>query len=346
MIRNYLCVLLFPALLFQIGAAGGSDDSDSLEESYEIIPLKIQHNIPVDTPWHDGFLYVKETLEQEYPGIFDITIYPSGQLAGGDWKVIFDQVQSGTVQMTVESQVTLAAIVPELISLSTPFVFEDMDHVMRFWAERPEEVNDFVDKFQENDLISLGYWPRSPRQLLNSRKPVVVPADIQGMKFRVPAIELFVKTYEVLGANPTPLPSGEIYTAMLLGTVVGEDNALATVYATKTYEQGKYMNIWNYMGDGTFVIVNQDWFSDLPSDYQNSVRDAVQGASELVARGFKELDKLAFENMSKVGIEFTSFTPEMKEPWREVIQPVYKMMEDLVGKETFEKILSTADRTR
>ena len=88
--------------------------------------------------------------------------------------------------MTVESQVTIAAIVPELISFSTPFVFEDMDHVMRFWTERPEEVNDFVDKFQENDLISLGYWPRSPRQLLNSRKPVVVPADIQGMKSGYP----------------------------------------------------------------------------------------------------------------------------------------------------------------
>ena len=340
--KCFSSIILLMVVLFPIVARGSGSDSGGAKK----IPLKIQHNIPTDTPWQRGFLFIKQQLEQKYPDVFDITIYPNGQLAGGDWKAIFDQVQSGTIQMTVESQVTLAAIVPELISLSTPFVFEDMDHVMRFWAKRPDEVNQFVNKFQENDLISLAYWPRPPRQLLNSQKPVVVPADIQGLKFRVPGIELFVKTYQVLGANPTPLPSGEIYTAMQLGTVVGEDNALATVYATKTYEQGKYMNVWNYMGDGTFVIVNQKWFNDLPSEYRYGVQKSVEDAAELVAKDFKALDKTALEEMSKFGIQFTTFTPEMKKPWRNVVQPVYKMMEDLGGKETFTQILSVADQTR
>ena len=67
-------------------------------------------------------------------------------------------------------------------------------------------------------------------------------------------MDLFITTFEAMGAKPVPLPSGEIYTAMQLGTVAGEDNSLQTIFTTKTFEQGKYFNVWNYMADDISLL--------------------------------------------------------------------------------------------
>jgi len=119
--------------------------------------------------------------------------------------------------MTCESQVTLATLVPELFALSTPFLFDDMNHLIRFMETEPEYVKKWFAKLEDNNLKVLVYWPRGPCQLLNSKRPIISPADIAGLKFRVPGMDLFITTFEAMGAKPVPLPSGEIYTATLGG---------------------------------------------------------------------------------------------------------------------------------
>lgn len=312
----------------------------------EMIKMNIEHNLPKTETWQVGFEFIQSEMMKRFPNQISSTIYPNGQLANNNWATIFEQTQENVVQMACESQVTLASLVPELFSLSTPFMFEDMQHVLRFMAEKPAFVDQWFSKLEEKNLKVIAYWPRAPRQLLNSVHPIIVPKDIEGMRFRVPAMDLFVTTFQAMKANPVPLPSGEIYTAMQLGTVSGEDNALSTVYSTRTYEQGKYMNVWNYMGDGVLVVVNKDWYDGLSDEFRTALLEVAGDSVEVVLKSTIEREKIARDAMTKAGIQFSDFTSEMKEPWRALMGPAYAAIKKTIGEKSWNELVVLADATR
>ncbi|HCG63830.1 MAG TPA: hypothetical protein DHV69_07955 [Sphaerochaeta sp.] len=332
-----LIVCMASAMVF---AQGGE------EKPAQKVSMNIQHNLPQTETWQVGFEFIRAEMMKRYPEQIDSKIYPNGQLANNNWATIFEQTQENVIQMACESQVTLASLVPELFALSTPFMFEDMEHVLRFMAEKPSFVDDWFAKLETKNLKVISYWPRAPRQLLNSVRPIIVPKDIEGMRFRVPAMDLFVTTFQAMKANPVPLPSGEIYTAMQLGTVSGEDNALSTQYSTRTYEQGKYINVWNYMGDGVLVVVNKDWFDGLSADFQKDLLEVAAASTEVVLKSTIEREKIARDAMGKAGIQFTDFTAEMKEPWRDLMGPAYDAIKKTIGEAAWNELVKVADATR
>ena len=316
----------------------------------EAIPFAIQHNASGAHPWQDGLQYIADEMERQFPGEFQIVIYHSGSLADQDWAVILEQTQTNVVQLSIESFPPMATIVPELFALSTPFLFEDMEHTLRFHAhpEAQQLVQSWLAKMEQRDLKTIAVWPRPPRQLLNSRRPIIVPADIQDLPFRVPALDLFVRTFEAMGANPIPMPSGEIYTAMQLGTVVGEDNSIGIVFDFKTYEQGRYFNVWNYMADGVLVNVNKEWFEGLSQQQREALEQAADEAAQVIYEKENALQERARAQMEAEGIEFTDFTAEMKEPWRRRMEQggVYNMLRDVVGQRDWDRLVRLADATR
>ncbi len=339
--RVSVILLVMLVTLSAVFAQGGGET-----KKQEVVKMNIQHNLPKTETWQVGFEFIQSEMLKRFPDRITSTVYPNGQLANNNWATIFEQTQENVVQMACESQVTLASLVPELFALSTPFMFEDMEHVLRFIAEKPAFVDQWFSKLEEKNLKVITYWPRAPRQLLNSVRPVVVPKDIEGLRFRVPAMDLFVTTFQAMKANPVPLPSGEIYTAMQLGTVSGEDNALATVYSTRTYEQGKYMNVWNYMGDGVLVVVNKDWYEGLPDDIRVALHEVADDSVAVVLASTIEREKIARDAMAKAGIQFTDFTPEMKEPWRAVMGPAYAAIKKTIGEKSWNELVALADATR
>jgi TRAP-type C4-dicarboxylate transport system substrate-binding protein len=335
-------VALMVCMAFSVAFAQGGGET----AAKQTIEMNIQHNLPQTETWQVGFEFIRNEMMKRYPDQINSRIYPNGQLANNNWATIFEQTQENVVQMACESQVTLASLVPELFALSTPFMFENMEHVLRFMAQKPAFVDDWFAKLETKNLKVISYWPRAPRQLLNSVKPVIVPKDIEGMRFRVPAMDLFVTTFQAMKANPVPLPSGEIYTAMQLGTVSGEDNALSTQYSTRTYEQGKYINVWNYMGDGVLVVVNKDWFDALPADFKADLLEVAAASTEVVLKSTIEREKIARDAMAKAGIQFTDFTAEMKEPWRAIMGPAYDAIKKTIGEAAWNELVKVADATR
>lgn len=343
--RGIRIILALFLVLCVIGPAFGAGARER-----ETIPFAIQHNASAAHPWQDGLQYIADAMQEQFPGVFQVTIYDSGSLADQDWAVILEQTQTNVVQLSIESFPPMATIVPELFALSTPFLFEDMEHTLRFHAhpEAQELVQGWLRKMEDRDLKTIAVWPRPPRQLLNSRRPIIVPADIEGLPFRVPALDLFVRTFEAMGANPIPLPSGEIYTAMQLGTVVGEDNSIGIIFDFKTYEQGRYFNVWNYMADGVLVNVNKEWFEGLTAEQQDALLQAADEAAQVIYEKENALQERARAQMTAEGIQFTDFTAEMKEPWRQRMEAggVYDMLRDVVGQRDWDRLVRLADETR
>lgn len=310
------------------------------------IQVAFQHNNTEDNPWHKGALYIKKVVEERSNGRIKVKIYPNGILCQRNWKLMIEQTQKGSSQMMLESSIAFATIVPELFALNLPFSFENVEHYKRFMQELPDVVQKWLKKFEEQDVRAIGMWTRPFRQVVNSARQIRTPEDLEGLKFRVPGLDLFVKTWEALGTKPVPLPMGDLYTAIQLGTVVGEDNSVNTVYSYKTYEVCKYMTIWDYMPDGVLVVMNKSFWDKLSKADQDLFAAAVHESREVVYKADREYEKIAMTNMIDSGIKFTFLNEEQKKPFKKLVKPVYNMMEDVVGKEDLEALLRAIEKTR
>jgi len=345
--RKLMLSLLFSVLVIFGVTANGSQETKGESGDSPKFTMNIEHNNSDKISWQKSFEFIQSEMKAKYPNM-ESRIYPNGQLAKGDWKVIFEQLQAGTIQITCESQGSWSTLVPELISLSTPFLFDDPEHMIRFMSDenRPKVVDEWFKKFEDNGLKYLGYWPRGSRQLLSTKGPIITPADIKGMKFRVMGLDMHIDIFKAFGAKPVPLPYSEVYTGLQLGTIQGEDNSLSTVYAFKQYEQAKYFNVWNYMADGVILVANKDWYDSLPAAVQKDLKEAIKKSVQVEYAQILVQEKDARDMMESEGVIFTDFTPEMKKPWKALMGGIYSQMEEMVGPENWKEILAVAEKTR
>ncbi|MBE3128788.1 MAG: TRAP transporter substrate-binding protein [Actinobacteria bacterium] len=308
--------------------------------------INIEHGLTTEHPWHKGCQFIKEQLEGRSNGELKVNIYDSYSLSQGSWSILLEQLEKNIVQMAPQSTIPYATQVEELFAFNTPFLFDDMDHVMRFMAQKPPVVDKWFSKLENKGLKVVGIWPRPCRQLINSKRPIRTPEDIKGLRFRVPELNLFVKTFEAMGAKPVPLASGEIYTAIQLGTVVGEDNSAGTIFDAKSYEVTKYMSKWNYMADLILVTVNKEWFESLPEKYQTLINEVTQEAAEVVYKESVKQEEYAMKVFEEKGIEFTYFTDEMKKSFKDLMTPIYDYLKSTIGEDDWKEFLSFVEKAR
>jgi len=195
----------------------------------------------------------------------------------------------------------------------------------------PPVLDKWLKKFEEKNLVVLAIAPRPFRQLINKTKLVKTPADIEGMKFRVPQNPMFVKVFESMGAKPVPMSSGEIYTAIQLGTVVGEDNSTPVVYDFKTHEVAKFMTIWNYMADASLVVINKDFWNKLSADEKALFKKAGQEWVKVNINEDTTYSVKARNNMEKAGVKFYDMDDAGKQAFAKMMGPVYADFEKVVG---------------
>lgn len=171
-------------------------------------------------------------------GAIEVRLYPSGQL--GNERVLLENLRLRSVDMVLSGLAIVGWYAPEYGAVEAPFVWESYEHVEKVWQG---EVGDSLKVIiQERAGISLQQpWYRGPRYLTTTNKEVVHPDDLKGMKLRVPELEVYIKSWQVFGANITPLPFNDMFMALRLGLVEGQENPLATIYANHLHEVQKFI---------------------------------------------------------------------------------------------------------
>jgi TRAP-type C4-dicarboxylate transport system substrate-binding protein len=341
------CALLLalPAFVF---AAGKKDQggSSSAPAAAPAAKIAISHNSSLESPWQKASLAFADIVNKETGGRYKAEVFGNGVLFQRNWKVMLEMTQSGSSQIGIESVTALAAIVPELSAMSLPFLFNDLDHVIRFLnSGNPVWEKWITDGFAKQNLVVLSISPRPFRQINNNKRIIKTPADIKDLKFRVPATPFFVSVFENLGAKPVPLPSGEIYTAIQLGTVVGEDNSIPVQYDFKTHEVAKNFTIWNYIADASVMFINKDIW-DKMSDADKAVyKKAAKVWADVNVKEDSDYTVVALEKMKAAGVNFYTMTEAEKEPFKKILQPVYDNMAKQVGDANFQALMDGVKKT-
>lgn len=248
-----------------VAAVGPAFAEDALEIKYT------SASVPSDI--HTKAMHVfKDALEASNPGRFDVQVYDSGSLFGQGADL--DALQRGNAEMTYLSYQLIADSIPKYSVLTAGYLFQDAGHYRKFLASDigQELIADVAEEIgvQILDACYLG-----TRQVnLRKARDVQTPADLKGVKLRMPGSDAWLFLGEALGVNPTPMPFGEVYLGLQTGTVDGQDNPLPTVEAAKFYEVTEQIVLTNHLVDAINVVVNNETWEKLTDDEKTAMKAA------------------------------------------------------------------------
>jgi tripartite ATP-independent transporter DctP family solute receptor len=280
-------------------------------------------NTQSDThPRSKSMFLFEEKLEEASDGRIQVEIYTSGVL--GKEAEVLDMVKLGTVQACRGGLFERAN--KKYLLYTLPFMFENTDQVLKLMR------GEFGQKINEGALENGFYIPVTGvaggfRNITNSVRPIETPADLEGMKMRTPPIDMTIKTFKALGANPQMVAYTETYMALKQGVVDGQENPFSNTVDMKFYEAQKYLSIVNWQIHPDPLYVNPEWYNTLPDDLKEVFDAVAKEAMEYSDKIWLE-SEAGYLNTLKEHLEVNEITPEARAEFVEAVKPVWQSYVD------------------
>lgn len=219
----------------------------------------------------------KELIEEKSNGHIVVELYQDGTL--GTEVETWDMIQQGTIQMLTAGSGSEASFMPAYQITGAPYIFSSYEQFSKTTMDETG-LNMFNAGLKETkDARLLNIWERGARNL-TANKEIVHPEDVAGLKVRVPGNEVYLATWEALGANIVSMPYAEVYTALNQGTADAQENPVETILAGSFYEVQKYMMTTEHVYSCGYVIINDSFFSGLSAEDQQLIVDCVEAARQ------------------------------------------------------------------
>lgn len=221
--------------------------------------IKVAHADNQAHPKHQAFLRFAELVKANSDGRLTVEVYPSGQL--GDERELVESLQTGAVHITSVSNGVMSAFSPQFMLLDIPFSFANADQA-RGMIDSSQALL-FAD-LESIDLHGLAIWEQGFRQVSSAAKGIATADDVKGMKLRTMEAPLHVEAWRAMGANPTPMSWGQVYSSLQTGIIDGQENPLYVVTQENLFEVQKHVSLTNHIYDAMPVVASNDWWSSLP----------------------------------------------------------------------------------
>ena len=227
---------------------------------------------PADYPTTLAVQHMGKLVAERSKGRMGVKVYPSGAL--GTEKDNIEQLRLGALDMMRINVAPLNSVVPETIATGLPFVFRSVEHMRKVLAG---PVGDEILKSMEaQGLVGLAFYDSGARSFYTSKKPIRAVADLKGLKVRVQQSDLFVAMVEALGANPTPMPYGEVYTALKTGIVDAAENNWPSYESSRHFEAAKFYSLTEHSLAPEVLVMSKKVWDALPKQDQALLRKAAK----------------------------------------------------------------------
>ncbi|HEX6141575.1 MAG TPA: TRAP transporter substrate-binding protein DctP [Geminicoccaceae bacterium] len=282
----------------------------------------------------------KELIEEKTGGEVTVTIYPYGAL--GTSAELTELVTQGAIQFANASPGHLGTLVPEIQVFSVPYLLsEDNTANKEVLTESEVIYGQLQEDFHEKGLHLLTMYPEG-EMVWTANKEVRSPEDFDNFKMRTMVSPMLVAAYESYGASPTPMPYGEVYGGLQLGSIDGQVNPIFAIEEMKFYEVQDYMIFSGEQQFVTTVVTNSDWYQADLSDENKKVLD--ETISELADYIFEVQDQYNQERLEKIkeakpDMQVIELTDEERAVFQERAQEVRQKYVEMVGGEA-EQVLN------
>lgn len=278
--------------------------------------IKLAHVLDPSHPVHEGMVYLAEKLMEKSDGKMRVDIYPSGQL--GQERDLIELLQIGSLAMAKVSTAALEAFVPEMKIFGIPYVFRDDDH-------RWQVLNGAIGKKmllagEKFFLRGMCYYDAGSRSFYTKQIPIRTPADLKGLKIRVMNSLTSFKMVQSLGGAPTPIPWGELYTALQQGVVDGAENNPPSFYLSRHYEVCKFYSLDEHNAVPDILLMSTVVWQSLSAQEQQWLQEAVNESVAVQKKLWRTSSDEALREVQKAGVQV--LYPD-KMPFRQAVQAMH-----------------------
>ncbi|MBW7476106.1 TRAP transporter substrate-binding protein [Paenibacillus oenotherae] len=336
-----LALISMVLLLIVVSAACGSNGNNGSKEaasggnasSDKKVKLRLGHITGESDAWHKGALKFAELVKEKSGGSVEVEVYPSSTL--GNDRDLIEGMQLGSVDFALVAGVLSNFYEPYSI-LELPYLFRDQDHMEKvLYGEVGTKMK--ADLLANAQVRGLEFWVRGPRELTANKKIEKVE-DLKGLKVRVPEIPASIAAWKAMGASPTPMAFGEVYSSLQTGVIDAQENPFALIASNKIQEVQKYLMLTNHVYGYVMLTMSDITYSKLSEAQQKAVEEAAKEATtfenDLVAKTEEELLKMLKDSGMEVVEPDTA-------PFMEKAKTVHEEFANKYGKELYDSIVNT-----
>lgn len=279
-----------------------------------------------------------EIVSAKTKGELTIKVFPNGTLYGGDPSAGVKQLAGGSLDLLLNSTSLYATFNPKFTAIAIPYQFRDIKQLRSYLdSDLGQELQSDLSKI---GIKGLDLWSRPLRQITNSKIAITSPADMKGMKLRVPNNPLWVEFFGAMGAAPTPMAFAEVYNALQLRVVDGQENPINVPVSAKLYEVQKYVTISNHIADAWVLGMNPARYDGLSDAFKAALNDAAKETEAWKAENDNGDIAKSIATLKANGMEVNELTDDQRKAFVDVAAGLSDKFSALVKDQSF------FDRTR
>lgn len=332
--RKYRSILL---ILILVLTSCGRPASDNESDTYTI---RVAYLVSENQSTHIIAEDFKEQVEEESEGRISVELYPNGSLFPSDREAV-ESVQLGNVEMTIPALATVSSFDQNFMILDLPYLFESHDEAYRVLDG--EFGQGLLDELEEYNLKGLAFAENGFRHITNNEHPIEQMSDLEGQKFRTLESPVQTDVFNEFGANASPFAFGEMYSALQQGVYDSMEGPIALLYTSNIQEVQDYMTLSNHIYMPTALLMNNEFFEELPEDLQEIVQDAAYMYRDEQRQLAQEQDEEWIETLEDEGMEINELSDESLEEFQEAATPIFEKYEQKLGSDLFEAFYNERD---
>lgn len=268
---------------------------------------------PNDYPTVKAVGEISRILSEKTGGKHTIKVYPNSAL--GSEKDTVEQVKLGALDMVRVNTAAFNNIVPETVVPALPFIFKSKEHMRKVLDGAPGEQ--ILKSLEAQGFIGLAFYDSGSRSFYTPSKEIKTLADVKGMKIRVQQSDMWVSMMQAMGANATPMPYAEVYTALKTGIVDAAENNWPSYESSRHYEVAKTYNLSEHSMAPELLVFSKRIWDTLPKDEQDLIRAAAKESVPFMRKLWDEREAAARKTVEAAGskivtVEKASFQAAMK----------------------------------
>lgn len=299
----------------------------------ERITMRIAHNMPEAhsyTLWLNTF---KEKLEETVPGRIDVRVFPAAQL--GTETEALEAMQLGTLDGAIMGR--HGQIDPRLDVLNLPMIYRDDAHVDAVLHSQSPVQERLDGILYERGFKVLAWGELGFRYITTNGREVRSASDLQGLDIRVPNVQPWLTAFRAWGANPTPLPFEELYSALQQGVVNAQENPPENIYTSRFYEVQSTMSLTGHANIPSQLMLSRQYWEAMPEDLREPVLEAARDGALLQVAAARQANADLVDRLEELGL--TIIRDIDRESFREGAEASYSASEATIGRDLIDAVL-------
>ncbi|MFC5591367.1 TRAP transporter substrate-binding protein [Sporosarcina soli] len=332
-------LLVLMAVVLLLSGCGAAKEPGTVGANGEKVVIRMANLVSADNFLNIGYEKFKEVAERESNGQIEVQIYSNGTLTPSE-DIEYEMLQTGVLNVVTNAGFIVGANaqIPAFNIFDVPFLFENEEEMYELIdGEYGELLKKSLE--EKSNAYYLGTFSIGSFAIANNKKSVRTPADLKGLKIRSTTTPLQASTIAAMGANPTPISYGEIFTSLQQGTIDGVQTTTPLIFADKFYEVSNHLTLTRHFPLPHILMVNKTFYDSLTDELKAAVDKAAEEQVQYARQLATEAEKNAIEKMKADGVDVVELTPEELELFKEAVQPAIDKNIDKVGEKNYQKAL-------